>query len=206
MTVPELKSMVYLLPRVAWPIIKHAVANAGNHAVLWGDVSCAWLILRLLVTWGNMGGFRASLWVLLCLFSWVCRSDCQLQSWLSCNLSVYLFIGMLVKTKIPTTVGIYLWCETKQGRWELTTPVITHMVLAWLKINLHCIIQRCKIPTWFTRTLYPLQPITFTHISLHFSLKGVFFCVTASPRVTWNLSWTQPKPFTLQKAPNPKCV
>ena len=34
MTVPELKSTVYLLPEVAWPIIKQAVANTGNHAVL----------------------------------------------------------------------------------------------------------------------------------------------------------------------------
>ena len=30
MTVPELKSTVYLLPEVAWPIIKQNVANAGN--------------------------------------------------------------------------------------------------------------------------------------------------------------------------------
>ena len=134
-SVAELKSTVYLLPEVAWPIIKQAVANTGNHAVLWGDFSCAWLILRLFVTRGNMTGFRASLWVLLCLFSWVCRSDCQLRSWLSYNLSVYLFIGMLVKTKIPTTTGIYLRYETKQGRWELTTAVIPRMALAWLKIS-----------------------------------------------------------------------
>ena len=141
-SVPELKSTVYLLPEVAWPIIKQAVANAGNHAVLWGDFSCACLILRLLVTRaGNMAGFRASLWVLPCLFSWACRSDCQLRSWLSYNLSVYLFIGTLVKTKIPTTTGIYLRYETKQGRWELTTAVIPRMALAWLKINLQCLIQ-----------------------------------------------------------------
>ena len=31
MTVLELKSMVYLLPEVAWPIIKQTVANTGNH-------------------------------------------------------------------------------------------------------------------------------------------------------------------------------
>ena len=30
MTVPELKSMVYLLPEVAWPITKQNVANTGN--------------------------------------------------------------------------------------------------------------------------------------------------------------------------------
>ena len=30
MTVPELKSTVYLLPEVAWPIIKQTVANTGN--------------------------------------------------------------------------------------------------------------------------------------------------------------------------------
>ena len=30
MTVPELKSTVYLLPEVAWPIIKQKVANTGN--------------------------------------------------------------------------------------------------------------------------------------------------------------------------------
>ena len=30
MTVPELKSTVYLLPDVAWPIIKQTVANTGN--------------------------------------------------------------------------------------------------------------------------------------------------------------------------------
>ena len=30
MTVPELKSTVYLLPEVAWPIIKQNVANTGN--------------------------------------------------------------------------------------------------------------------------------------------------------------------------------
>ena len=58
------------------------------------------------------------------LFSWVCGSDCHLRSWLSYNLYVYLFIGTLVKTKIPATTGIYLRYETKQGRWELTTPVI----------------------------------------------------------------------------------
>ena len=34
MTVPELKSTVYLLPEVAWPIITQIVANTGNHAVL----------------------------------------------------------------------------------------------------------------------------------------------------------------------------
>ena len=33
-TVPELKSTVYLLPEVAWPIIKQAVANTRNHPVL----------------------------------------------------------------------------------------------------------------------------------------------------------------------------
>ena len=30
MTVHELKSTVYLLPEVAWPIIKQNVANTGN--------------------------------------------------------------------------------------------------------------------------------------------------------------------------------
>ena len=30
MTVPELKSSVYLLPEVAWPILKQNVANTGN--------------------------------------------------------------------------------------------------------------------------------------------------------------------------------
>ena len=30
MTVPELKSTVYLLPEVAWPITKQNVANTGN--------------------------------------------------------------------------------------------------------------------------------------------------------------------------------
>ena len=30
MTVPELKSSVYLLPEVAWPIIKQSVANTGS--------------------------------------------------------------------------------------------------------------------------------------------------------------------------------
>ena len=30
MTVPELKSSIYLLPEVAWPIIKQNVANVGN--------------------------------------------------------------------------------------------------------------------------------------------------------------------------------
>ena len=30
MTVPELKSMVYLFPEVAWPITKQNVANTGN--------------------------------------------------------------------------------------------------------------------------------------------------------------------------------
>ena len=30
MTVPELQSTVYLLPEVAWPIIKQNVANTGN--------------------------------------------------------------------------------------------------------------------------------------------------------------------------------
>ena len=30
LTVPELKSTVYLLPEVAWPIIKQNVANTGN--------------------------------------------------------------------------------------------------------------------------------------------------------------------------------
>ena len=30
MTVPELKSTVYLLPEVAWPIIKQNVTNTGN--------------------------------------------------------------------------------------------------------------------------------------------------------------------------------
>ena len=30
MTVPELKSTVYLLPEVAWPIIKQNVAYTGN--------------------------------------------------------------------------------------------------------------------------------------------------------------------------------
>ena len=30
MTIPELKSMVYLHPEVAWPIIKQNVANRGN--------------------------------------------------------------------------------------------------------------------------------------------------------------------------------
>ena len=30
MTVPELKSTVYLLPEVAWPIIKQNVASTGN--------------------------------------------------------------------------------------------------------------------------------------------------------------------------------
>jgi len=30
MTVPELKSMVYLLPEVAWPIIKQNEAYTGN--------------------------------------------------------------------------------------------------------------------------------------------------------------------------------
>ena len=33
MTVPELKSTVYLLPEMAWPIIKQTVANTGNR--LW---------------------------------------------------------------------------------------------------------------------------------------------------------------------------
>ena len=54
-----------------------------------------------------------------------------------------MFIGTLVKTKIPTTTGIYLRYETKQGRGELTTAVIPRMALAWFKINLHYIIQRC---------------------------------------------------------------
>ena len=30
MTVPELKSTVYLLPEIAWPIIKQTVGNTGN--------------------------------------------------------------------------------------------------------------------------------------------------------------------------------
>ena len=30
MTVPELKSTVYIPPEVAWPIIKQDVTNAGN--------------------------------------------------------------------------------------------------------------------------------------------------------------------------------
>ena len=30
MTVPELKSTVYLLPELTWPIIKQNVANTGN--------------------------------------------------------------------------------------------------------------------------------------------------------------------------------
>ena len=30
MTVPELKSRVYLLPELAWPIIKQNEANTGN--------------------------------------------------------------------------------------------------------------------------------------------------------------------------------
>jgi len=30
MTVPELKSTAYLLPEMAWPIIKQNVANTGN--------------------------------------------------------------------------------------------------------------------------------------------------------------------------------
>jgi len=30
MTVPELKSKAYLLPEVAWPMIKQNVANTGN--------------------------------------------------------------------------------------------------------------------------------------------------------------------------------
>ena len=30
MTAPELKSTVYLLPEVAWPVIKQIVANTGN--------------------------------------------------------------------------------------------------------------------------------------------------------------------------------
>ena len=30
MTLPELKIAVYLLPEVAWPIIKQNVANTGN--------------------------------------------------------------------------------------------------------------------------------------------------------------------------------
>ena len=30
MTVPELKSTIYLLPEVAWPIITQNVANTGN--------------------------------------------------------------------------------------------------------------------------------------------------------------------------------
>ncbi len=30
MTIPELKSKVYLLPEVAWPITKQNVANKGN--------------------------------------------------------------------------------------------------------------------------------------------------------------------------------
>ena len=34
------------------------------------------------------------------------------------------------------------------------------MALAWLKISLHCIIQRCLIPTRFTRTLYPVLAIS----------------------------------------------
>ena len=30
LTVPELKSTVYLLPELTWPIIKQNVANTGN--------------------------------------------------------------------------------------------------------------------------------------------------------------------------------
>ena len=41
MTVPELKSTFYLLPEVAWPIIKQTVANTGNHEVLGRELSCA---------------------------------------------------------------------------------------------------------------------------------------------------------------------
>lgn len=143
MTVPELKSTAYLLPEVAGPIIKQNVANTRNCLQCCEVTWCAWLILHLLVARGNMAGFCASLWVFLTLFSGVCPSDCQLQSWLSYNLSVYLFIGTLVKMKIPTTTGICLQHEIKQSRRELTTPVIPSMVLAWLKISLHCIIQRC---------------------------------------------------------------
>lgn len=52
--------------------------------------------------------------------------------------------------KIPITTDIYLRHEIKQGRRESTTPVIPCMVLAWLKISLHCII------------LYPVLAITFS--------------------------------------------
>ena len=45
MTVPELKSTFYLLPEVAWPIIKQTfkqtVTNTGNHEVLGRELSCA---------------------------------------------------------------------------------------------------------------------------------------------------------------------
>ena len=143
MTVPELKSTVYLLPEVAWPIIKQTVATTGNHAVLWRELSCANIILRLLVTRDNMAGFRASLWVFLSLFSWDCPWDCQLRSLLSSNLSVYRFVGTLVKTKIPTTTNIYFRHETKRGRRELTTLIIPCIVLAWLKIKKKMFSRSC---------------------------------------------------------------
>ena len=56
----------------------------------------------------------------------------------SYNLSVYLFVGTLVETKIPTystTTGIYLRHEAKQGRKESTTPIMPCILLAWLKIK-----------------------------------------------------------------------
>ena len=41
MTVPELKSTVYLFPEVAWPIIKQIVANTGNRLLCFEGTSDA---------------------------------------------------------------------------------------------------------------------------------------------------------------------
>lgn len=103
MTVPDLMSTVYLLLGVTWPIIKQNVANIGNRQQCFdGDLRLA----NLAPTCSARSHGRVScITVSISLFSWVCPSDCQLRSWLSNNISVYLFIGTLGKTKIPTTVA-----------------------------------------------------------------------------------------------------
>ena len=69
-----------------------------------------------LVAWGNMAGFRASLWVFLSLFSWVCLSDCQLRSWLIYNLSACSFVYRNASQNEDPYYNRYLFAAQNQTR------------------------------------------------------------------------------------------
>lgn len=117
-------------------------------------------------------------------------------------------------------------------RWEIGLSTFCFLSISWRSD----IVYKCDVKLIFTffrvnnyiksgrdkNTVDTDPNRLFTrHVDLHFSClfassvntyliifyhAGCLLLCNCIPWIKWNLSWTQAKPFTLQKATNPRCV